>query len=80
MYSLGKALRTRVSVLVATLRIQTVRLPLSFLTSAMNLPSAEKAMHSSVPVFVIWLTDIAENGTACGQSHQPIRHSRGDEC
>src|ERR1700677_3186617 len=48
-------------------RIQSVRWPAPFLTSARNLPSPDKATFSSVPVLVIWLKEIEVNGTARGQ-------------
>ena len=52
------------------LRTHSVRWPASFLTSARNFPSPDKATFSSVPVFVIWLRDIEANGTTRGHRRQ----------
>src|ERR1700678_990769 len=52
------------------LRTHSVRWPLSFLTSARNLPSPDKAILSNVPVFVIWLSATVVKGTGRGHNRQ----------
>src|ERR1700678_4230228 len=58
-------------------RIQSVRWPAPFLTSARNFPSPDKATFSSVPVLVIWLKEIEVNGTARGQRRQAAKPATG---
>src|ERR1700677_3189776 len=54
-------------------RIQSVRWPAPFLTSARNFPSPDRATSSRVPVLVIWLREIEVNGTARGQRNQAAK-------
>src|ERR1700722_13847991 len=54
-------------------RIQSVRWPASFLTSARNFPSPDRATFSSVPVFVIWLKEIEVKGTERGHRRQAAK-------